>query len=197
MYTYKLEQAIRAASILHKDQSRKGSVPIPYISHLMGVLMIVSDYTDDEATLIGALLHDTLEDTDYTKEELRADFGEEVLALVLAVSEPSDTDQITHTWKDRKRAYAKQLRSAPKAALVVAAADKIHNMRSVIEEYYHNHTGFVKAFGGTLEERLQQYQEIANVLNKQLDNPILSEFNHVFTQYKEFIYHAQKTVNRK
>ena len=197
MYTYKLEQAIRAASILHKDQNRKGSVPIPYISHLLGVLMIVSDYTDDESTLIAALLHDTLEDTDYTKEELRDDFGDEVLTLVLAVSEPPDTNQVTHTWKDRKRVYAKQLRSAPKAALVIAAADKIHNMRSVIEEYYHNYAGFVETFGGTLEDRLQQYQEIANILNKQLDNPILSEFNHVFTQYKEFIYNAQKSIEQK
>ena len=69
-YSYAIEQAIRAASVLHKDQIRKGSVPYPYVTHLFAVAMIVSDYTSDEDTIVAALLHDTLEDTDYTEEEL-------------------------------------------------------------------------------------------------------------------------------
>ena len=60
MYSYRIEQAIRAATILHKGQLRKGSVPIPYVSHLFAVAMIAGDYTDNEDVLIAALLHDTL-----------------------------------------------------------------------------------------------------------------------------------------
>ena len=78
MYTYKIEQAIKAAALLHQDQLRKGVVPLPYISHLMAVMLILRDYTDDEDTLVAALLHDTLEDTDYTPEELETDFGKTV-----------------------------------------------------------------------------------------------------------------------
>ena len=50
MYSYKVEQAIRAATILHQDQLRMGAVPLPYISHLIAVALILSDYTDDEDT---------------------------------------------------------------------------------------------------------------------------------------------------
>ncbi|MCB9810512.1 bifunctional (p)ppGpp synthetase/guanosine-3',5'-bis(diphosphate) 3'-pyrophosphohydrolase, partial [Candidatus Nomurabacteria bacterium] len=59
MYTYKIEQAIKAASLLHQEQLRKGDVPLPYATHLMSVMMIVRDYTNDEDTLVAALLHDT------------------------------------------------------------------------------------------------------------------------------------------
>lgn len=56
MYSFAIEQAIRAASVLHKDQVRKGQVPYPYITHLFAVSMIVSDYTEDENTIVAALL---------------------------------------------------------------------------------------------------------------------------------------------
>ena len=66
MYTYKVEQAIKAAALLHVEQLRKGAIQLPYVTHLMAVMLIVRDYTGDETTLVAALLHDTLEDTDYT-----------------------------------------------------------------------------------------------------------------------------------
>ena len=88
MYSYRIEQALRAATILHKDQVRKGSIAIPYVSHLVAVSMIAIDYTDNEDVIIACLLHDTLEDTDYTKAELEDDFGGVVREIVEAVSEP-------------------------------------------------------------------------------------------------------------
>ena len=90
MYTYKIEQAIKAAAILHDGQLRKGNVPLPYITHLYAVAMILESYTEDEDTIVAGLLHDTLEDTDYTPEELEADFGKEVCEAVLAVTEPAE-----------------------------------------------------------------------------------------------------------
>ena len=99
MYSYRIEQALRAATILHKDQVRKGSVPIPYVSHLFAVAMIASDYTDDEDVIIACLLHDTLEDTDYTAQDLEEDFGGAIRELVEAVSEPQDTTFLQPSWK--------------------------------------------------------------------------------------------------
>ena len=71
MYTYKVEQAIKAATLLHQDHVRQGQIPLPYVTHLVATMMIVRDYTSDENTLVAALLHDALEDTDYTKEEMK------------------------------------------------------------------------------------------------------------------------------
>lgn len=193
MYSYRIEQALRAVTILHKDQVRKGSVPIPYVSHLFAVAMIVLDYTKDEDVLITALLHDTLEDTDYTAEELQDDFGGKVRELVEALTEPQSTEAQSLSWREQKERYAKSLKSAQEGSLIVAAADKIHNMRSIVEEYYDDHARFMADFEGSLEERVIMYQDISNTLNRLLKNDIIHEFNHVFEEYKNFVTDVKKT----
>lgn len=190
MYSYQVEQAIKAAAVLHSDQVRKGEVPIPYITHIMAVTMILRDYTEDEDTLVACLLHDTVEDTDYTLAELTEDFGESVATIVQTVSEPPAAEA---NWQQRKAAYHKQLKKGPLEALMVAAADKIHNLRGMVEQYTSDHGRFMSDFGGNLEERLRQYQDISNVINARLDNDIVNEFNHVFTEYKNFIEDVKKT----
>src|SRR3989339_1944782 len=120
-YSYAIEQAIRAASVLHKDQVRKGSVPYPYITHLFAVATIVSDYTNDEDTIVSALLHDTLEDTDYTEEELNDDFGGEVKDIVVSLTEPAVDEHNKKNFEFQKRQYVKQLKEASERALIVAA----------------------------------------------------------------------------
>ncbi|MCB9818189.1 bifunctional (p)ppGpp synthetase/guanosine-3',5'-bis(diphosphate) 3'-pyrophosphohydrolase [Candidatus Nomurabacteria bacterium] len=195
MYTYKIEQAIKAASLLHQEQLRKGDVPLPYATHLMSVMMIVRDYTNDEDTLVAALLHDTLEDTDYTYEELVDDFGEKVAEIVRTVSEPQSTALDRMPWIEVKKTYAKQLRRGPKEAVLVAAADKIHNFRSVIDEYYDNHNGFLRDFGTNLDNKLEAYQNIANAINSRLSDGIVHEFNHTFKAYKEFIFNVKDSLS--
>ncbi|MEM9336284.1 MAG: HD domain-containing protein [Patescibacteria group bacterium] len=197
MYTYRIEQAIRAAAVLHKDQLRKGSMPFPFITHIMSTVMILRDYTDDEDTLVAALLHDTLEDTDYTAEELQEDFGGKVLDIVLALSEPRTDSENKVSFKDRKKQYAKQLKKAPQEALLIAAADKSHNFRTIVEEYYEDPLRFTKDFGNIIEDRLEAYQEIANVINSRLKSDIVAEFNHVFEEYKNFIYDVKKATEQQ
>lgn len=197
MYSYKVEQAIRAASVLHEDQLRKGAVPLPYISHLMAVALIISDYTDDEDTIVAALLHDTIEDTDYTLEELQEDFGGPVAEIVLALSEPKvDSRGEKLPWIEKKKAYAKQLKNASEKTLVVAAADKIHNFRSFVEEYYDDHKRFIQDFGPNQKDRMEAYQTIANTINSKLKNKILQEFNHTFNEFKQFLINVEQTQNK-
>ena len=194
MYTYKVEQAIKAATLLHQDQLRKGEVRLPYISHLMAVAFIVRDYTTDEDTIVAALLHDTLEDTDYTFEELTADFGETVAAYVLTVSEPQPKDGEHLPWPEKKKQYVKQLKKGPLEAVMIAAADKIHNFRSVVEDYYDDHDAYLRDFGTHLDERLEAYQNIANAINSRLTDGIVHEFNHTFAAYKNFLFDVKASI---
>lgn len=196
MYSYRIEQAIRAAAILHKGQLRKGAAPLPYITHLMAVTMIVSDYTDNEDIVIGALLHDTLEDTDYTSEELQEDFGGDVREIVETLSEPKSADGKKLSWRERKQHYAKSLKKASVEALTICAADKIHNMRTIVEEYYDDHSRFMAEFSGSLEDRALMYQDISSVLNSRLKNDIIHEFNAVYTEYKNFILDVKKSKEK-
>lgn len=199
MYSYKIEQAIKAAAILHQDQVRRGPHPYPYITHLFSVAAILSNYTEDEDVIVAGLLHDTIEDTDYTFKELETDFGARVRDLVLHVTEEKvsqDTNEKS-SWKKRKDAYVAQLKSAPEDALLIAAADKIHNMRSAIDEWEGYYQGFIRAFGGSLDERLLMYQSISNVLNRRLENAIIHEFNHVFKEYQHFIKEVKKEIGAR
>ncbi len=185
-YSYAIEQAIRAASVLHKTQVQKGSVPYPYVTHLFAVAMIVSDYTSEEDTIVASLLHDTISDTDYTEREIEDDFGGPVKDIVLAITEPKGEDA-----SDTRKQYVKQLKNASEQALIVVAADKIHMMRSIVEEYFDQHPAFIAEFGPTHNETLILYQEISNILNRNLKNDILSEWNSVFTEYKNFIHDVE------
>lgn len=196
MYTYKIEQAIRAATILHEDQLRRGSIPLPYVSHLFAVMTILRDYTTDEDTLVAALLHDSLEDTDYTFEELKDDFGGPIAEIVLTVTEPKYEKEVKLTWMERKKAYVKQIKKGDQQALMVCAADKIHNLRSTVEEYYESYDRFIQDFGHNFEQRLEIYQSISNVLNSKLKNDIVHEFNSTFTEYKNFLVNVQESQNR-
>lgn len=196
MYTYKMEQAIKAAALLHQDQLRKGDLGLPYLTHLITVVLILRDYTTDEDTLVAALLHDTVEDTDYTIEELEQDFGENVAKIVSAVTEPVGKNGEKLSWIDTKTGYAKKLKSGPIESVILAAADKTHNLRCMVEDYYEDHNGFLRDFGTNLDMRLEGYQNIANVINSRLPDGIVHEFNNTFEQFKEFIFDVKESVDK-
>lgn len=191
MYTFKIEQAIQAAAVLHQNHQRKGAVPIPYMTHLVAVMMILRDYTSDESTLVAALLHDTLEDTDYTASEMRDDFGETVTTLVQTLTEPTHDHDQKLPWLETKKRYANQIRQGPIEAVMIAAADKAHNFRSVVDEYHNDPNRFMQDFGTNLTERIEAYQSIANAINNRLKDGIVHEFNHTFKAYKQFIFDVQ------
>lgn len=191
MYSYRVEQAIRAAAVLHQSQLRKGSMPFPYITHLVATAFTLMDYTEDEDVIIAGLLHDTLEDTDYTIEELQEDFGGRVREIVEAVTEPKSTPDNRISFKERKQVYVEKLKKGPREAVLVAAADKIHNFRTIVEDYTDAYDRYLQDFGKNFEERLEAYQNIANVINNRPDGHILAEFNHVFEEYKQFLYDAK------
>lgn len=196
MYTYKVEQAVKAAALLHQDHLRKGTIPLPYITHLMSVMLILRDYTEDEDTLVAALLHDTLEDTDYTSEELEEDFGKTVKSYVETLTEPKGTEDNKLPWIETKKGYAKQLRKGSEQAVMIAAADKAHNFRSIVEEYFENHDKYTQDFGPHIDIRLEAYQSIANAINSRLKDGIVHEFNHTFEEYKNFLFDVQEKQNK-
>jgi guanosine-3',5'-bis(diphosphate) 3'-pyrophosphohydrolase len=92
LWTEKTGRALLKAAQLHDGQYRKNGEGIdPYILHPLQVADIVSNYTSDEDVVSAALLHDTLEDTGYTKEEMASEFGNAVADLVESVSIPEAT----------------------------------------------------------------------------------------------------------
>lgn len=122
-----VERAYRTAERYHEGQKRKSGED--YITHPLAVARILADLGSGPATIAAALLHDTVEDTEYSLEQLRADFGEEVALLVDGVTKLDkmkfgDTAQ-AETMRKMVVAMSKDVR-----VLVIKLADRLHNART-------------------------------------------------------------------
>ena len=134
----RFEEALTFATRLHATQTRKGG-DIPYIAHLLGVTSIALEYGATEDQAIAALLHDAMEDQGGrpTLEKIREKFGPEVADIVEHCSD-SDVDTKTgrkKPWRQRKKTYIENLSGAPPSVLLVSAADKLHNARTILADY--------------------------------------------------------------
>ena len=130
-----LDRAIIFAVKAHHNTERRGK-GFPYIVHPMEAVEIVATITKDQELLAAAALHDTIEDTDVTVEDIRREFGDRVAELVHA-----ESDQFTEgvseedSWHDRKQAAITRLAEAPHDAKIVALGDKLSNMRAIWRDY--------------------------------------------------------------
>ena len=139
-----VQGAIVFAAVAHKGANRKGT-SIPYIVHPVEVLKIVSSITDESEVRAAAVLHDTVEDTGTTLEELEELFGKEVADLVASESEKKMDDGSERPWKDRKQETIDRITKAGKNTRIVCLGDKLANMRDIARDY--------KRIGDALWER--------------------------------------------
>ena len=125
--------ALQLAHELHAGQTRKAS-DIPYVSHVLAVAATVLEYGGTENAAIAALLHDAVEDCGgtVTAELIRQRFGDHVAALVLGCSDTTETPK--PPWRERKTRYLEHLVEAPAEVLLISAADKLHNLNSLLRE---------------------------------------------------------------
>jgi len=120
-----IHEAIIFATRKHAGQLRKGT-DIPYITHPMEVMQILTASGCTEDVIIAGILHDTLEDTKTSPMEILDLFGEKVLKLVAAESEDK-----SKTWKERKQATIDRLGYAESNVAMICFADKLSNLRSM------------------------------------------------------------------
>ncbi len=123
-----LERAYDTAEKHHRGQSRKSGDP--YITHPLAVTTILADIGMTEPTLVAALLHDTVEDTPYTLDQLRTDFGDEVALLVDGVTK---LDKVKYGDSAQAETIRKMIVAMSKdiRVLVIKLADRLHNMRTL------------------------------------------------------------------
>lgn len=133
--TDRISAAFALAALVHEKQTRK-STDIPYISHPMAVAAQVAVWGGSEDQFIAALLHDVVEDggAQY-KPVIEEHFGKHVLDLVMACSDAApQRGQPKGAWIERKEKYIANLRSAADEVLLISAADKWHNLASILAD---------------------------------------------------------------
>lgn len=125
-----IESAIEVAARAHSGQTRKGS-DIPYIAHPYAVGMMLQQAGYPPEVVAAGILHDTVEDTTVTLDDLRRDFGEKIALIVEGCSEPDKSA----SWEERKRHTLAHLVVAPDYVRAVSCADKLHNVSAMLADY--------------------------------------------------------------
>lgn len=180
------EKALLYAYRVHDGQTRKGT-QTPYISHLLAVSGIVMENGGTEAEVIGALLHDAIEDQEShadrlrVKHEIREYFGLEVLNIVEGCSDttaesilPPNGDKID--WKVRKTEYIDHVRHASASVRLVSSADKLHNARAILADYREIGDALWDRFNmKDKKEHLWYYRKLTEAFRKTNTAPIIVE----------------------
>ena len=172
-----LDHAITFAVKAHQGMERKGK-GFPYVVHPMEAVCIVATMTNDQELLAAAALHDVIEDTDTTADDLKKEFGERVAMLVEAESDDKTGGSKAETWHQRKQDTLDRLRNADLDIKIVALGDKLSNMRAIAHDY--------AVLGDELWNRFTvkdpaehawRYHALAEALNDLSDTDAYKEFH--------------------
>lgn len=182
----RLNQAIIFAAQCHAGQLRKGTT-LPYILHPLETMQILSVMQADTNLLIAGLLHDVLEDTHTTAEQITQQFGPEVLALVQEHSENK-----ADSWLNRKLRAIQMLEQADLPQKMLALADKLSNLRSIARDYQTVGDELWERFHAPKEKQAWYYNGILNALAPLQDleataalyEELIEHYKDVFVIYK-------------
>jgi (p)ppGpp synthase/HD superfamily hydrolase len=169
MLTERFDDALVFASDAHRTHTRKAT-GVPYVSHLLAVASIALEAGADEDVAIAALLHDSVEDRGVSLEQLRTRFGDTVASIVAEVTETSEHPK--PPWRPRKEAYLAHLETASPGALVVSAADKLHNVRTMVAELLAAGPSLWSRFRAGPDEQVWFHRAVADVIARRLPGPL-------------------------
>ena len=178
-----LDRAIIFAVKAHSGTERRGK-GYPYIIHPMEAVEIVATMTKDQELLAAAALHDTVEDTGVTVEQIRKEFGDRIAELVAAESDEMPVGVSEEaSWHSRKQAAIDRLSHASRDAKIVALGDKLSNMRAIARDY--------KIMGDALwdifhakdpKDHEWHYRGLADALRELEDTFAFKEFENLINQ---------------
>jgi (p)ppGpp synthase/HD superfamily hydrolase len=175
-----IDRAIGFAARAHETQKRKiGGVP--YIAHPVGVAMILARMDCEPAVVAAGLLHDVIEDTSVTLEDIEEAFGLEVATIVSGCTEPQKK---RGNWEQRKHTMIQSLRNAPLPVKLVMAADKYHNLSHTLSTKRQHGNKVWRHFGRGKGRQAWYYR---GVLDSILANVSQPERYPVFGQLAEVV----------
>ena len=184
-----IDEAILYASAAHQGMFRKGNQQ-PYIFHPIEVLSLVSTMTLDDEVLCAAVLHDTVEDTPVTIEDIENKFGKRVAKMVAYETEDKRGNvNKAETWKERKAEAIEVIKGIDdEGAKMVCLADKVSNLRSYHLSYLVKGEEFWNMFNQ--RDPLEHYwyhSEIRDALSSLKDYAVYREYcfliDTIFTKY--------------
>jgi (p)ppGpp synthase/HD superfamily hydrolase len=193
LLTERFTKAVEYARQLHTE-FRKGT-DVPYMAHLLGVAAIVMSEAGrrvpvTEDMVVAALLHDTVEDHGGTPRlrEVKKIFGPNVARMVEGLSDTfvEDHDQ-KEGWEERKAGYIKRLRDEDDDVLLISAADKLYNAKSILEDFREIGNEVWARFHRGADQQVWYFRELLKVFDARPRNRIVDEFERVLGELEEAI----------
>lgn len=179
--TSRFDDALLLASELHREQVRKAS-GVPYVAHLLSVAAIVLEHGGGEDEAVAALLHDAIEDQggDATRQRIRAQFGDHVVEIVDGCTDAETLPK--PPWEARKQAHLEKIRNAPPSVLLVTAADKLHNARSILTDLRRLGDDLWPRFSGGRVGTLWYYRSIVELLRLRVPDELFEELERTVSE---------------
>jgi (p)ppGpp synthase/HD superfamily hydrolase len=178
----RLADASSLALRIHAEQLRKGTAT-PYVSHLLAVAAIVLEHGGDEDQACAALLHDAIEDGGVEWEAVILEqFGPRVAGIVRACT---DADTLPKPpWRVRKEAYLAHLEEEGADALLVSAADKLHNAMAIVSDLRTHGPGMFSRFNAGQDGTLWYYEALVKVFARRLPGPLTRDLSAAAVQMR-------------
>ena len=189
--TERFSEAVEYARQLHTEY-RKGT-DIPYMAHLLGVAALVMGEAGGpvpvtEDMILAALLHDAVEDHGGTPRlcEIEGRFGPEVARMVAALSDTFAEDhEKKEGWEERKNNYLTRLREEPDDVLLISAADKLYNAKTILDDYKDIGPAVFDRFKRGAKEQLWYFDELLKVFRDHPPNRIVNDLERVVQELHE------------
>lgn len=185
----RLDDAIEFATKKHTEQTRKRE-NTPYILHPLEVAAVAAELTKDENILIAAVLHDTVEDTDTSIDEVRERFGDRVAELVESETENKREDlPPEETWEIRKKESLEHLKNSTDPAVkILWLADKVSNMRTLYRLYQKEGDALWNHFNMKDVKKQAWYYRMISELLSDLDDTL------PYQEYKQIVDYIFRDV---
>ncbi|HSZ02316.1 MAG TPA: HD domain-containing protein [Terriglobales bacterium] len=182
----RFERALLFATRKHAGQHRKGTT-VPYVAHLLSVAGLVLEAGGDEDLAIAALLHDVVEDCGGAPmlREICRRFGKRVADVVDGCTD-TDLDP-KPPWRQRKEDYLKHLRTADADTRLVSAADKLHNVRSIVAAYREIGDRVWERFHGKRDGTLWYYRTLLDELQRKKSSPLMRELERAVIELESVV----------
>ncbi len=170
------ERAKAFAIKAHMGQVRKSEPDKPMIMHPISVGNLLEDYGYDDEIIAAGYLHDVVEDTKYTIEDIQNEFGKKIANLVMGASEPDKT----LSWEERKEHTIKETKTLPLANKLVICADKINNLEDMMLKFEKNGKKNFSSFKRGEEQQKWYFTNVYEsiIYNEDANLPIFKRFKN-------------------
>jgi (p)ppGpp synthase/HD superfamily hydrolase len=173
--------ALEKAREAHAGQVRNGSGGMPYVEHPITVAALLDEHGYGEEALAAALLHDVVEDSETTLDELHTLFGDEVAGMVGALTD----DESIESYRERKAEHRERVAAAPSDAHAIYGADKLTNVKTLRDAYEAEGDAVREEFKAPVELKTEIWEADYELLREKAPElPFLDELGEELTRFR-------------